>query len=252
MFSSDGSDIGAASLGSNGVATLATSSLTAGTHSLTARYMGDAQHPGSTSASVSQVVQDVPLTTVVLQRGVGGYSGVADTYLYQPWPTTATGTSDLLYTAAQAAFPLIRFAIFQSEGGSVPDGATIRSATLSLYKQYYDTELRVNALLVPWTESTATWQSRTAGVAWTAPGASGAGTDYATTPDVVKSGNWNPGWMDLDVTSRVAQWSANANANRGWRLSVASGSALRFNASEYAADPTLRPKLTIVYESNGG
>ncbi len=39
-------------------------------------------------------------------------------------------------------------------------------------------------------------------------------------------------------------------ANYGWRLAEAvpnSVNAIVFNSSEYATDPTLRPKLTVVY-----
>ena len=67
--------------------------------------------------------------------------------------------------------PLVRFAIFQSEGGPVPNGAVIQSATLALYKQYYNDTLRLNALLKPWSESQATWTISQTGVPWTVGGA---------------------------------------------------------------------------------
>ena len=53
----DGSTaIGSAALNGNGVATLNYSGLSVGTHSITAKYSGDPNYAGSTSASVSQVV----------------------------------------------------------------------------------------------------------------------------------------------------------------------------------------------------
>jgi hypothetical protein len=248
-FSDAGVALGSAQLNTTGVATLVTSSLAPGTHSLVARYAGDAQHQASTSSTITQTVQQTSATTVVLQDGRAGYAGVADTYLYSFAPNVAYGASDLLYASAQLSVPLLRFTIFRSEGGSVPDGALIQSATLALYKQYYDSEVRLYALLVPWSEAAATWNRRDASSAWTAPGASGAGSDYVATPDVVISGTYNPGWLTMDVTSRVRQWSAKAAANRGWRMSLPDSGAtpLRFHASEYAADATLRPKLTVVY-----
>ena len=63
----------------------------------------------------------------------------------------------------------------------MPNGATIQSATLALYKQYYDDTLRLNALLKPWVESQATWTVSQTGVPWSVGGAAGAGTDYSTT-----------------------------------------------------------------------
>jgi hypothetical protein len=49
--------IGTSNLNGSGVATLTTSTLAAGSHSITATYNGDASHSGSTSAPVALVVQ---------------------------------------------------------------------------------------------------------------------------------------------------------------------------------------------------
>ena len=142
---------------------------------------------------------------------------------------------------------LIRFAIFQSEGGPVPNGATIQSATLALYKQYYNDTLRLNALLKPWVEAEATWTNRQTGVPWTVGGAAGAGTDYSATTDALVTPSFNPGWVSFDVTLRVRQWASGANF--GWRMmqTTSGGNTKVFTASEYTTDTTLRPKLTIVY-----
>ena len=56
-FTANGSAIGVATLDSNGVATLIKSSLNAGIHPATARYLGDPANLGSTSSVVNQVVQ---------------------------------------------------------------------------------------------------------------------------------------------------------------------------------------------------
>src|SRR6266542_3716605 len=77
------------------------------------------------------------LTTAVLQRGVAGYAGVSDTYLDGFLSTTVNGASTSLYVDPATYRPLLRFAIYQSEGGPVPNSAIIQSATLSLYKQSY-------------------------------------------------------------------------------------------------------------------
>ena len=124
----------------------------------------------------------------------------------------------------------------------------IQSATLALYKQYYDDTLRLNALLKPWVENQATWTVRQTGVPWTAGGAAGAGTDYSTTTDALVTGSWNPGWVSFEVTPRVQQWSS-GGANYGWRMAAAdAGHQTKvFNSSEFTTDTTLRPKLTIVY-----
>jgi hypothetical protein len=47
----------------------------------------------------------------------------------------------------------------------------------------------------------------------------------------------------------VQQWAGAGSANYGWRVVQAGlGSSMKvFQASEYAADPALRPRLTVRY-----
>jgi len=198
----------------------------------------------TTSATVNVVVNPA---TLVLQHGLSGYAGATDTFLDNYLQTTARGGSATLWQSRVNYVPLVRFAIFQSEGGPVPNGATVQSATLSIYKQYYDDTYVVNALLTRWVQSQATWWYAQTGVAWSVGGANAAGSDYVSAPDASVAGGFNPGWLNFDVTSRVAQWSVNPSANYGWRLSQTGTSPQekQFNGSEYATDVTLRPKLTI-------
>ena len=104
-----------------------------------------------------------PLTTVVLQRGLSGYAGASDTSLAAFAPNTPLGASDPLYLDGTNSRPLLRFSIFQTEGGPVPQGAVVQTATLELYKQYYDNTLQLNALLAPWSEAQSTWNGRQSG-----------------------------------------------------------------------------------------
>ena len=59
-FQDAGNTIGTRPVG-GGQATLGISSLSAGTHSITAAYSGDARYPGSTSSALSQVVNPLPV-----------------------------------------------------------------------------------------------------------------------------------------------------------------------------------------------
>src|SRR5262249_46748980 len=133
--------------------------------------------------------------------------------------------------------------------GPVPDGAVIQGATLAIYKQYYDGSLRLNALLKPWGEKEATWSIGQTGVTWNVGGAAGAGSDYDSTADAVVSSGFNPGWVSFDVSSRVQQWANDSERNYGWRLvqTATDTNYRQFYTSEYLTDPTLRPKLTIIY-----
>src|SRR5206468_11499019 len=81
---------------------------------------------------------------------------------------------------------LLRFAIFQSEGGPVPDGSTITSATLSLYKTWGPvtgaSTFKASRLLKNWNELQATWNQAASGLAWQTAGAFGS-TDVSATAD---------------------------------------------------------------------
>ncbi len=199
--------------------------------------------------SPTVTVTSTTTTTVVLQRGLAGYAGVGDTFLNSTATTGAYGAFNPLYLNSTLYLPLLRFAVFQSEGGPVPDGVAIQSAKLGVYKGYYDNTLRLNALLKPWVEAQATWNQSQTGVPWSVAGAAGAGTDYDTNTDALVSVGFNPGWVAFDVTPRVQKWSSKTIANYGWRLTPTTASAnnITFSSSEYTTDPTLRPKLTVVY-----
>ncbi len=112
---------------------------------------------GMTASAPVAFTVSATLTTSVLQRGLTGYAGVSDTYLDRYLPTTVRGALDALLLDPVNYNSLLRFAIYQSEGGPVPNGAVIQSATLALYKGYYDDTLQLNALLKPWVEGEATW-----------------------------------------------------------------------------------------------
>ena len=89
---------------------------------------------------------------------------------------------------------------YRSEGGPVPDGATITKATLSLYKySYYDTKYQLRPVLVNWVQNEVTWSQSRQGVPWTGPGATGQGSDIAATYDAVGDALWTPGWLAFGV-----------------------------------------------------
>lgn len=229
-----------------------------GTYVLTAEA-DDNLGASSTSAAVTITVQAAPLpgdessSTVILRRALSGYSGVADTYLSSYHKTSNFGSSSRMDFDKSYYAPLLKFAVFASEGGPVPDGATIESAKLRIYKGNYDNVIALHALLVPWVESEATWNRPRIGAAWASAGAGGAGTDYATAADATVAATWAAGWIEFDVSDRLNR-IATGSSNHGWRLVSVSGNGNRkeLRSSEYSSDPMFRPTLELTWSKGTG
>ena len=233
--------------------TITDSALGAGTYSYTAKAF-DNVNAATTSSLVTVTVAAAGSGTVTLQNAAGGYAGTQDTYIetFNPYSAAGGSNTQVFSNLSQYYGTMIRFAIYQSEGGPVPNGATITSATLSMYKtSFNDHVYTLNRMLRDWTESQASWNVARTGVAWSVVGANGIGTDYAATADAQASASYNPGWIDFNVTAAV-QTLGQAGNNYGWRVVPVSGTpgSRVFAAHEYGTQ-TLRPKLVINYQSSG-
>jgi hypothetical protein len=209
----------------------------------------------SAPATVAPQMASTPVgpITVTLQRGADPAIVVADAYV-DTWHKSTNYGSHVDMSEQFAYYTvLLRFAIFESEGGPVPDGATIKSAVLSLYKPTnYDMVYGLHRMLVSWTENGATWDQTGAGSAWNVPGANGSDVDYVSVADATASIGYGPGWINFDVTKSVSQMALTAGStNFGWRLKGASGyisGFKRFYSSEYEVSSELRPKLVVTYQ----
>ncbi|MEY3122111.1 MAG: hypothetical protein RI993_936 [Pseudomonadota bacterium] len=187
------------------------------------------------------------ITTVILQRSENNPNDANDTYLSTYHRTRNFGSSQRLPFYLQNYVPLIRFNIFASEGGPVPDGAVIESAVLSVYKELYNHVIALHAMLVPWKENEATWNQASNGLSWHIAGAGAAGLDYQSIPDAIANAAWTQGWVDFDVTDRLGIIASNAAENYGWRfMSVSGNNNLKnFYTSEKLPELDLHPKLEI-------
>ena len=188
---------------------------------------------------------------MTLQNGVAGYAGARDTYLNVWYANSSLGTSELLRDRPGQYQTLVRFDVFTDEGGVVPAGSQIQSATLSVYKSSaYNYVYELHRVLRDWQESEATWNQARIGVPWTQVGAAGLGSDIAATADATGSAAWAAGWVDFDVTAAV-QAIADGADNYGWKLVGVSGNGntKQFHSSDYTGDPALRPKLIIQYSA---
>ncbi|MGA2561275.1 MAG: Ig-like domain repeat protein [Terracidiphilus sp.] len=71
-FFADGLSIGSSTLSAKGIATLAYSGLTSGTHAVKATYAGDTNDQPSTSSAISQIVGTIPTVTALASSGTPG------------------------------------------------------------------------------------------------------------------------------------------------------------------------------------
>jgi uncharacterized repeat protein (TIGR01451 family) len=187
-------------------------------------------------------------TTLVIQPDPAAGQ---DTYISAASSVQNYGTQTQITTSSQTnsgARALVRFDL-----SVIPSGATIVSATFEMYyffsKPSTTESLRVHRVLRDWTETGATWRSTDGVNSWTAQGGDYDGTVIASASLTTAVNVWKQ-WT---ITSLVQGWVSGAYPNQGMILEspAASGNNDRqFYSSDYLTDPTLRPKLTIVYAAS--
>ncbi len=159
------------------------------------------------------------------------------------------GDTTLVYDARGSTNrrPILQFSM-----ASIPAGAVIDDAKLVLYMSAAaanPSSAEIHAVTPTWNEGQATWNDRLTGTPWTT-----AGGDYDARAIDVQSLNAVLGWKTWNVTQIVDLWYRNRVPNNGMiLLGSAGGTNLdkTFWSSDYAADPTLRPKLDIRYRVLG-
>ena len=92
-FLDGGTTLGVSVLDSTGAATLATSALTQGTHSITARYSGDGKYHTSTSSALSQVVNAALVSTTTAVASSANPSTVGQSVTFTATVTPTSGTT---------------------------------------------------------------------------------------------------------------------------------------------------------------
>lgn len=225
-------------------------SATPGTHILKA-VATDNQGDSQSSSTVNiQVNQGAGTVLAVLQDGLNGYAGTRDAHIASNATYSNAGETPSLLDIYVYNAIVLRFAIFQREGGPIPDNAVIRAAELSLYKtSSYGVTMSAYRLLCDWLELQVTWNYCRSGVSWAKPGAFGVGTDYQAVADGSGMITWDPGWLRIDVVTGL-QAMQSGSPNYGWRLRRTAGDDINtksYLSSEYTIDTNLRPKLLVQY-----
>ncbi|GBE57917.1 disaggregatase related repeat protein [bacterium BMS3Abin01] len=143
--------------------------------------------------------------------------------------------------------------------GFIPAGATINSATMSLYQMGQGDsstpDLDAHYLTGDWSEGTgsgsvtgdgATWDTYDGSNSWTSPG----GDFNATAGASAVAPGVTGVWVDWDLAALTRDWIDGTVDNFGVLIkqdpeSPTGSDAKEFYSSEYVVDRTLRPKLTI-------
>lgn len=184
--------------------------------------------------------------TKVFQQGHEDYDGTRDTYL-SAWYTTRNydRASALALRASGLMVPLIRFDL-----GALPRDTEIAEATLILTVVsggFYEQEVSVYEVLMPWVASEATWQRAATGVPWHTAGANGIGVDrsgVAVDAELAIASTT----IEFDITELVAKWVADPATNHGILLRGMSGIAVQHNlASAEHWNRSVRPQLVVHY-----
>ena len=209
---------------------------------------------------------------IVLQDGINAYTGTRDCGLYAPRVVeninygASRGFNAGVNRWGEHLVVLIRFDL-----GELPRALRLRSAKLELYENsdlypYRDIRLQaapLRAANAGWTEGendgtrvpvpgTACWAWLAQGqTRWTGePGlrASGIDTGLAAVGGVKAKVRQ---WIRFDVPPELIQrWLSDPASNGGWRLypegeGPVKGDAASVQLSEYAEDPSLRPRLVL-------
>jgi hypothetical protein len=171
----------------------------------------------------------------------GAYAGTQDTWIGSDFPAAVNGSRDHFRwdtDSPATEYALLRFDdVFGAAPGSIPEGAQVTEATLSvnLFNSSSGTPAEVREAAVAWSEST-TWNDF-GGEAGVQPDEIGA---------LVAVAPIAAGSASLDVTSSAVKWAADPSSNLGWIFVPQSTDEARAYSSENATTAN-RPALSVSY-----
>jgi len=186
---------------------------------------------------------DVPVyqshSSVALQPG----PALNDTYTNSSGPGINHGP-DTSFEVGDAG--AVRYALLEFDLGTVPVGARVVSAVLSLNLESVAAApagavIAAHRMLEPWTENGATYNTSDGSTSWDWPENFDSTASVVTVPFESPS----PGWIDVDIQPLVAAWLDAAAPYYGFVLAGANGvNNARFTSSD-AVDESLHPRLSV-------
>jgi predicted esterase len=194
--------------------------------------------------------EPVPMATLILQEGVSGYNGTADTTLSLWAPDGVYGNDSRIKLRAPNTFNgLLRFDL--SGVPDTPRVTGIRGAALSVHvlSSSNSNTSQVEGYQVnrAWDENEATWLQASSTQYWSQVGANGVPGDRQNTAVDDRMFETTDLRLGLDVTDLVVGWIADPASNLGIVLR-SEGDAVQYDvASSEHSNVGLRPRLLVVY-----
>ena len=188
--------------------------------------------PTRTPTPTSTTIPGCNGTAITVQRGT--YGTVADAYIWASSPDY-TGNWENLYTGNVGSGR--KRTLLHFDLSFVPTGATVDSATFSLYRLDAAGNRTVNLyrITAAWVESSVTWNNF-------------GGYDPTILASFAAGG---VGWKSADVTALAQGWVSSSYQNHGLLLDDPTTVADEYEtyyASEYSTI-ALRPKLSLCYHT---
>ncbi len=208
-----------------------------------------AQDSNYTGAEVEVYTSILGSTTELLDTLIIQPSAI-DTWIDDDNPITNFGTNNNIDIRSDTP---VRRVIMKFDFSSIPTGATIVGATLSLYnhtdaagsptgRTYWANRVTE----IGWVETEATWNEYSSGNSWSAGGGDFTTTDRSSAI-VPTAGNW----MDWDVQAQVQYAVDNTEEIAHFLIKDSVESSIHhvsfYSREGSSGDITLRPKLSVKY-----
>ncbi len=174
-----------------------------------------------------------------------------DCYLYQSSPTTNYGVTNNAVGIQSIANSVARGLVSFDFSASVPAGATITTATLSMYAYNVSSGMPivVNRMLRnDWVENQATWNIYKTSSSWGTVGALNSTSDYTTTNSATANCPASVGWMSWNVKDQVQTARDSVGGVANFLLATSQTTGYVNLYSRKFATTYLRPKLYIEYQ----